>query len=64
MERIASQLNEFFEKSKSVVSNCAQIPPSEREERVVKLQKQLQEQDKNIKFLEANHPDKERVNDF
>ncbi|OZC12596.1 hypothetical protein X798_00227 [Onchocerca flexuosa] len=60
LERIIEQLNEFFEKAKNVVSNCAQIPISEREERVAKLQKQLREQDKNIKFLEANHRDKEQ----
>lgn len=61
MERIANQLTEFFEKSAIVVSNCAQIPLSEREERVAKLQRQLLEQDKSIKFLEANYSDKERV---
>ncbi|EJW75336.1 hypothetical protein WUBG_13751, partial [Wuchereria bancrofti] len=60
LERIASQLNEFFEKSKNVVSNCTQIPLSEREERVAKLQKQLQEQDKHIRFLEVNYPNKEQ----
>ncbi|VDP16679.1 unnamed protein product [Onchocerca flexuosa] len=64
LERIIEQLNEFFEKAKNVVSNCAQIPISEREERVAKLQKQLREQDKNIKFLEANHRDKEQVSNF
>lgn len=61
MEQIAKQLTEFFEKSENVISNCAQIPSSEREERVTKLQKQLREQDKNIRFLEANHHDKEQV---
>ncbi|VDO20139.1 unnamed protein product [Brugia timori] len=64
LERIASQLNEFFEKSKNVVSNCAQIPLSEREERVIKLQKQLQEQDKHIRFLEVNYPNKEQIGDL
>ncbi|EJD75751.1 hypothetical protein LOAG_17162 [Loa loa] len=64
LERIVSQLNEFFEKSKNIVSNCAQIPLSEREERVVKLQKQLREQDKNIGFLENNHPDKKQIGDL
>uniref|UniRef100_A0A0R3RKY9 Nesprin-1 n=1 Tax=Elaeophora elaphi TaxID=1147741 RepID=A0A0R3RKY9_9BILA len=64
MERITKQLIEFFEKSKNIVSNCAQIPPIEREERVAKLQKQLREQDKNIRFLEANHSDKEQIGDL
>ncbi|KAL3998482.1 EF hand family protein [Acanthocheilonema viteae] len=64
MERIVKQLTEFFEKSKNVVSNCAQIPLSEREERVAKLQKQLREQDKNIRFLEANYSDKEQIGDL
>uniref|UniRef100_A0A1I8EJT8 Calponin-homology (CH) domain-containing protein n=1 Tax=Wuchereria bancrofti TaxID=6293 RepID=A0A1I8EJT8_WUCBA len=64
LERIASQLNEFFEKSKNVVSNCTQIPLSEREERVAKLQKQLQEQDKHIRFLEVNYPNKEQIGDL
>lgn len=61
IERIAKELDEFFEKVRNVVSNCAQIPLNEREGRVGKLQQQLQEQDKNITFLEINHPDKEQV---
>ncbi|CAG9538020.1 unnamed protein product [Cercopithifilaria johnstoni] len=64
MERITKQLIEFFEKSESVVSNCAQISLIEREERVTKLQKQLQEQDENIRFLEVNHSNKEQIGDL
>lgn len=61
LERIGTELNEFFEKAKDIVISCAQIPYSEREGRVSKLREQLQEQDKNISFLELNHPDKEKV---
>ncbi|VDN46055.1 unnamed protein product [Gongylonema pulchrum] len=62
IERIANELEEFFEKAQNVISNCAQIPPGEeRQGRVNKLQQQLQEQDKNITFLANNHPDKEKA---
>ncbi|VDN06694.1 unnamed protein product [Thelazia callipaeda] len=61
IERIVNTLNEFFEKAEHVVSNCAQIPTAERQERVAKLQNQLLEQDKNIKFLQATHSNKEQV---
>lgn len=61
MERIVDQLNEFFEKSKQIILNCAQIPFNERDERVAKLRKQLNEQEMNIKFLDTNHPDKQQV---
>ncbi|KAM3720398.1 Dystrophin-1 [Dirofilaria immitis] len=60
-ERIIVQLNEFFEKAENIISNCSQIPLSEREERVIKLQKQLQEQDKNLTFLETNHSNKKEI---
>ncbi|VDK43703.1 unnamed protein product [Anisakis simplex] len=60
--RIATELDDFFDSALQIVSNCSQISAAERETRLKKLREQLRDQEKNIAFLDTNLTDRQRAN--